>query len=361
MILLSGGRSSRMGRPKGLLEHAGKPLLPYHLDAYRSSGGRRAVVVLGFDFEAYLNAFPGILDLSRKTYRGSLEITTVVNAQPEFGPFSSVQAGLRVFLQEKHDFYFVQAIDKPVLESDSWNRLSGNIKQASMAYFNDNAHPYLISNEFANHISGLDPSAHRMDFLRDGLDSSKRVVLESASESFNLNTPEDFERFTKTVPPQTPVLIGIVGKKRSGKTTHLQKLVEELRQKGVSVGGILQPASDGSSMPEHYGIEDIKTKERRIIAYQKKTPEGIVFGFNEESFAFAREKILDAARTCDVVFIDEFGRLESKGEGHFPAFTESLKDASALAYVISVREDVLETIKTNLKFDINIICHCEKR
>jgi len=49
LILLAGGRSSRMGIPKGLLDYHGHPWLLEQLRRFKAVSGKLAVVVLRYD------------------------------------------------------------------------------------------------------------------------------------------------------------------------------------------------------------------------------------------------------------------------------------------------------------------------
>lgn len=56
-VVLAAGASRRMGRPKGLLEVDGVPLLRAHVDAL-SRAGLRVTVVLGAHADSYLQVLP---------------------------------------------------------------------------------------------------------------------------------------------------------------------------------------------------------------------------------------------------------------------------------------------------------------
>jgi CTP:molybdopterin cytidylyltransferase MocA len=95
LILLAGGRSSRMGIPKGLVDYHGHPWLKEQLKRFKSASGRRAVIVLGFHLERYFKQIPW---LKKATYKPvqqlGLEISTVINPTPEQGQFSSLKCAI---------------------------------------------------------------------------------------------------------------------------------------------------------------------------------------------------------------------------------------------------------------------------
>jgi molybdenum cofactor cytidylyltransferase len=82
-VVLAAGTSSRMGRPKQLLELAGKPLLQHVVDAAAASSLGEIVVVLGHEADAVERA----LVLPRRA-------RTVVNPDYSSGQSSSLRVGL---------------------------------------------------------------------------------------------------------------------------------------------------------------------------------------------------------------------------------------------------------------------------
>ena len=58
LILLAGGRSSRMGTPKGLLDYQGHPWLVEQLLRFKAASGRQAIIVLGFHQALYFEQIP---------------------------------------------------------------------------------------------------------------------------------------------------------------------------------------------------------------------------------------------------------------------------------------------------------------
>ena len=83
-LILSAGKSSRMGSPKALLEFKdGATLLSKQVDLLRSANCTDITVVVGADTEAIRQAHTDI------------EVNWVINDKWELGQFSSLQAGLK--------------------------------------------------------------------------------------------------------------------------------------------------------------------------------------------------------------------------------------------------------------------------
>ncbi len=93
LILLTGGQSSRMGEPKGLVDFRGRAWLLEQLSRFKTAGGNRAVLALGYQVEAYFEKIPWLPDTRKRPARRlGLEISTVINPHPEKGQFSSLLA-----------------------------------------------------------------------------------------------------------------------------------------------------------------------------------------------------------------------------------------------------------------------------
>jgi len=80
-IILSGGKSERMGSPKALLQYRGQTFLATILAAVASARMAPAIVVAGHHFDVISKAFP--------------DIQIEFNPNYEQGMSTSVQAGIR--------------------------------------------------------------------------------------------------------------------------------------------------------------------------------------------------------------------------------------------------------------------------
>lgn len=99
-ILLAAGASSRMGRPKALLEFEGESFLDRQIRLYASLGAK-VVCVLGHD------PVPVARGLRR-----AADAVLVLNPAPEAGQLSSLQCGLRAMCPDTEAFFFTPA-DSP--------------------------------------------------------------------------------------------------------------------------------------------------------------------------------------------------------------------------------------------------------
>lgn len=342
-----------MGRPKGLLEAENKLWIFCQLDAYRKAGGKRTAVVLGYDAKRYESILP---PPNAETMRGSLRLSVLLNPLPRFGPFSSIQTGCAFFLNEGFQNAAFAAVDRPLPPPETWQKLCS--KKALMAFPEHNGkagHPVFLSSEFIKSLLSMPPDKTRMDVLRDALPAAERCAVatdfETAGE--NLNTPAEWEPLSNRLAQlyARPEIILLCGKKRSGKTSKILKKIEELKANGVKTGGIIQPSFGSPADPDGYNAVDVETGETRLLARKKAFPQTRErFEFSEDTWAWTNKKILNARKTADVLIVDEIGRLEAAGKGHLPALTATVKNESALFWLLSTREDAADGVRRRLPF-----------
>jgi nucleoside-triphosphatase len=105
----------------------------------------------------------------------------------------------------------------------------------------------------------------------------------------------------------------ITGKPKTGKTTIMERLVEELKSKGLKVGGFLSPAEEERGSRSEFHVEDIETRKRGVLAsvngggikvskYYVKLP-------SFERIALPSMKAVDK---YDVIVLDEIGHMEMR-------------------------------------------------
>ena len=97
-LLLAGGRSTRMGSPKALLQWQGVPLVA-HMASVLVSVADPVIVVAAADQK--LPPLPAGVEIA-------------VDAQPEQGPLEAMSAGMRA-VDGRAEVVFVSAVDVPLL------------------------------------------------------------------------------------------------------------------------------------------------------------------------------------------------------------------------------------------------------
>ena len=124
--------------------------------------------------------------------------------------------------------------------------------------------------------------------------------------------------------PISGLMTGPIG---AGKTTVCQRVVDLVRKRGFSVGGIVTPAIyDQSGEKTGIAIIDLGTTERRVLAHLDHGQPGLKVGkyrFDPMVLQWGREALdRAAAGGRDLFLVDEIGPLELvDGQGFTRALT----------------------------------------
>lgn len=185
MILAAGG-STRMGSPKQLILHDGKPLVTRAAAAASGAGLDPVIVVLGSDagkIAAALAELP--------------EVISVVNHSWKSGIASSLALGISTALDcADCDGVLVLLADQPLVDAAAVARLvhafSSEARIAASGYGNVIGVPALFGREHLPALMRLTGDDGAGPWLRDRLKEVVVVPLESAA--LDLDTPADVER-----------------------------------------------------------------------------------------------------------------------------------------------------------------------
>ena len=137
-------------------------------------------------------------------------------------------------------------------------------------------------------------------------------------------------------------LILLTGKKHSGKTTVLKRLVEGLKREGLKISGFTAPSVYDSNFLSGFDLVDIQSG--RSVKFARWKTAAQAFQFSDQGLEFGR-KILESeeARNADLIIIDEFGPLELEGDGWRKDTDSLLENKNCLLLVI--REELVEAVK----------------
>jgi len=126
-----------------------------------------------------------------------------------------------------------------------------------------------------------------------------------------------------------------------GKTTRILAITARLREAGLEVGGVVQPAVHMDGKRTGYDLLDVATGDRVPFARVAPAtrPGGPRFAFDKAGWDWASERIRRARRDADVVVVDEVGRLEASGGGHLEALRVAMPGGRERWWLLSVRRD----------------------
>lgn len=165
ILLLAAGSSSRMGRPKQLLDIHGTPLLRHSVEAALGVSSGKVVVVLGSNENAHRNVLKG------------LPVDIVVNHYWKDGMGSSIKTGLHYIVQDHGDAkaILIMVCDQPALTSNHLNTLIDQYRRSDKKIVASSYHdtlgvPVVFGRSFFSNIL----------MLRD--DQGAKKIIEQFSE-----------------------------------------------------------------------------------------------------------------------------------------------------------------------------------
>jgi len=195
-VVLAAGESSRMGRPKALLEMPdGLSLLGHQTRSLWNAGCGSVACVLGAEAEL-------IRGMDEK-----LEIEWLLNEEWEGGQFTSVQTGLAWMLDRDSSGAIVMPVDC-LLESAS--TIASILEAAVMnphldalvpEYGERGGHPVYISKAMASELISIDPAREdaRLDIQISMMSHVMRLPVGDAGILRNVNTPEEWEKMKGSI------------------------------------------------------------------------------------------------------------------------------------------------------------------
>ncbi|AWG20742.1 hypothetical protein FFWV33_03895 [Flavobacterium faecale] len=200
-VLLAGGKSERMGFPKGLLVYNQTVWILEQLDRIASTSICTVYIGLGHCYEDYFCVVPWFKDAQHRFVKyNDLKIKVIVNTTPENGSFSTLQAVLAQV--PKKQPVIVQPIDVPLLNQTELECIINTTNAIVLPqYEGKNGHPIQLFPKFWNILLKLDQTHEnsRLDYQikKKNPKYCSYVTVQDSSIVHNLNTPEDWENFTQ--------------------------------------------------------------------------------------------------------------------------------------------------------------------
>lgn len=198
-VLLAGGKSERMGLPKGLLLYQETFWIIEQLNRISNSTITSVFIGLGFYSEKYFEAVPWLRNaLDNFVVYKNLKIKVILNPLPEKGSFSTLQSVL--FHLPKNTSVLIHPIDVPILKATELQKIMDAENEIVLPnYQGKSGHPIKVSSQFWKLLLDLDSNDQnaRLDFQIKKAKPIERtsIAVDDASILQNLNTPKDWSDF----------------------------------------------------------------------------------------------------------------------------------------------------------------------
>jgi nucleoside-triphosphatase THEP1 len=150
------------------------------------------------------------------------------------------------------------------------------------------------------------------------------------------------------------LLIAITGDKGSGKSTLLAQLADWYRAEHRRVDGFVSEAGDRPDPrqgAQSYALRWVASGDRSLFARRIEVENGIPYVLEEATLArtraWAASLAAASAHAPELVVLDEFGLLESEGQGHMQLWPD-LVAAHAPVVAMTVRTGALDAVSARL-------------
>ncbi|MEM2394348.1 MAG: NTPase [Candidatus Bathyarchaeia archaeon] len=154
----------------------------------------------------------------------------------------------------------------------------------------------------------------------------------------------------------------LTGSPGVGKTTALLRVVEILKAKGFSVGGMISREIREGGTRVGFEIIDLTSNRQGWLAHinQKTGPQVGKYRVNLQDLDnVGAEAILRAVKECDVVAIDEIGPMELFSEKFRRAVKEAMESGKRVVGVIhwKARDKLIDMAKAGEDMQIFTVTH----
>ncbi len=145
------------------------------------------------------------------------------------------------------------------------------------------------------------------------------------------------------------LLTGAVG---AGKTTAAERVAGLARRRGLVCGGLLAPALTGQCGIKIgiWGV-DLLTGERRTLARTDRElggPQIGTYSFDDAALMWANDAIEKAIGACDLLLVDEIGKLELWSHAGLAPIVPRLASGEARRSLALVRSALLAELQARL-------------
>jgi molybdenum cofactor cytidylyltransferase len=181
-IILSAGKSERMGSPKALLQYRGQSFLATILAATASAGLEPAIVVAGHHYDVISQAFPNV--------------PIAFNPNYEQGMSTSVQTGIRG-LPAGLAGAAIFLVDHPIVDRVIIDSLLARLAPGRIVvpvHDGRRGHPVIFAADLFTEILELSSDQGLNTVVRRQPERVVEVFVENAGVLRDIDTPEQFAR-----------------------------------------------------------------------------------------------------------------------------------------------------------------------
>jgi len=192
LILLAGGKSQRLGRPKLLLPFGDKTVIEQSLDNMLASEVDEVVVTIGDNAE----------EIAARIKEKAVKIA--MNQHYLYGMGTSITAGLRL-VNEKTSAIVVALADQPAIDSKLINRLLQEFRTGGKGIVvpvceGKRGHPVIFSSKYRAELSQLRGEVGGREIIARHHDDVLEIAVGSQNISLDIDTMEDYNRLIKNQP-----------------------------------------------------------------------------------------------------------------------------------------------------------------
>ena len=202
LILLAGGKSQRMGTPKGLLDYHSTYWILEQISRYKHIDNPKVYIGLGYDFQEYFKTIPWLEQALNSFYKyNGVEVKVILNKKPEYGTFSTLQAVLKTV--NINASVIIQPIDVPLVDKHSLKVILNEDNLIVIPTCDGkNGHPVQLKLEFWNRLLTVDVTSNdaRLDRQIKQFNSLSITYIKVIDSSIyqNINTKEDWILYKKS-------------------------------------------------------------------------------------------------------------------------------------------------------------------
>lgn len=221
--------------------------------------------------------------------------------------------------------------------------------------YNPRIRDFFLKTSFKQLPLALELSFESLPSMISSMPDFKTIAKNPVSIIYQIISQVDFRLAElKSKPIFKPKVFIITGLTGQGKTTFLQKIIENLKLNNCKISGIYSPKVLVKNEITGYDIVDIQTDEREILLRitENESLRGIGrFKISDTGLNKGKNALSTANRSkSQVVVIDEVGNLELNDNGWAENIEELIKTADNHIIMV-IRESLVEKVvaKWNIK------------